>query len=223
KDELALESPTSDEPHRWLAIRSNTIRSGVVNPPHGEDAYGLHGCVLEVTPYFLSISPLDVEYLELLYGFDLAAGGNHNAIVANALISSSPLASLLDVPGAHPIDFQPVFGLRLHDLGLEGGNGGGERWSGGPVEAHFEVKTRSAERPPAANGDIHDHVSEGEPISVYLTLRIHDPAQELRELPEALHRLSELGERLVETRLVPGLLAPLREEILSGGHGTGAL
>ena len=32
KDEVALESPQDDGAHRWIAIRSNSIRSGVVNP-----------------------------------------------------------------------------------------------------------------------------------------------------------------------------------------------
>src|SRR3982750_3158111 len=31
RDELALESPQSEMPHRWLAVRNTNIRSGVVN------------------------------------------------------------------------------------------------------------------------------------------------------------------------------------------------
>ena len=32
KDELALESAANATPHRWMAIRSSSVRSGVVNP-----------------------------------------------------------------------------------------------------------------------------------------------------------------------------------------------
>ena len=196
KDELALESPQSDIPHRWLAIRSNNIRSGVVNPDQAEHVYSLHRTILDVTPYFLSISPLDIEYLELLYGFDLAAGGNHDEIVARALVGSSPLGALIDVPGATPVDYQPLFGLVMRDAG--------------DIEAHFEVKTR-------ANGNHREreHGAE-EPISIYLTLRQYDPVGDLRELPARLDALAERGQELVEDRVVPSLLGPIREAIASG-------
>ena len=160
KDELALESPTDDEPHRWLAVRSSTIRSGAVNPNTFDDGYALHKAVLEVAPYFLSISPLDIEYVELLYGFDLAASGNHDAMVAEALLEGSPLGELLDLENATTIDFQPLLGLLLTPDGVR--PEGGRRVSDG-IEAHLEIKTRSG----ASAGE-----SSGEPISVYVTLRL---------------------------------------------------
>lgn len=193
EDELALESEASSMPHRWLAIRSAHIRSGVVNPDSLEDAYGLHQCVLEVAPYFLSISPLDIEFVELLFGFDLHATGNHDAIVANALIAESSLGALLDVEGATPVDFQPLFGLRLGraDQGME---------------AHFEVKTRRG-----------SDESRSDPISVYLTMRQFDPGVSLEDLPRVLGRLAGEGQRLVESTLVPSFLTPLRSAIAAMG------
>jgi hypothetical protein len=71
-------------------VRSNNIRSGVVNPPNLAEGYGLHKHVLEVAPYFMNISPLDVDYVELLFGFDLQAGGNQDAIVAEAIYGAPP-------------------------------------------------------------------------------------------------------------------------------------
>lgn len=289
KDELALETPAGGQPHRWLAIRANNIRSGVVNPETFDDAYGLHRLVLESAPYFLSISPLDVEYLELLYGFDMAASGRHDRIVARALMGDSPLERLVDVPGARVIDFQPVIGLSLGgpavselsaDWGFDGvdgaggegaadgrsgsagggplagamddggafpsdaaageaGEGSGEggrdgpgagpaagpargpmsgpmpgRSAGGggtaesrprPIEAHFEVKTR-AHGGRAADG-------REDPISVYVTLRAYDPVGDLKELASALERVRRVGEALVHERVVPSLLAPIRQAI----------
>ncbi|MFT5422689.1 MAG: hypothetical protein ACI89L_000454 [Phycisphaerales bacterium] len=192
KDELALESPARDVPHRWAAVRSNSIRSGVVNPEDEEQAYGLHRSILEVAPYFLSISPLDIEYLELLYGFDLAASGSHDRIVADALLAGSPLAALADLPGGQLVEFQPLLGALLNDTG--------------DIEAHFEVKTRSGPRDSAAT----------EPISVYLTLRRYEPVRDVAELTERFEELAEKGQQIVAERVVPGLLQPIKDSIVTG-------
>jgi len=193
EDELALESEVGKAPQKWLAIRSSTIRSGVVNPDSFDDAYGLHRCVLEVAPYFLSISPLDIEFVELLFGFDLMASGSHDAIVAAALLGDSPLSALLDIEGGVPIDFQPVFGFRLGD-------------EGDGLQAHFEVKTRSR----GSRG-------HADPISIYLTVRQNDPGVGVEQLPGILDRLVEHGQGLVHSTLVPSLLAPVRDAIAASG------
>jgi hypothetical protein len=196
RDELALESSQSEMPHRWMAVRGTTIRSGTVNAESLADAYALHKHLLEVAPNYLSISPLDVDYVELLYGFDLLAGGNHDAIVLDALLPGSPLAALLDVPNAQPADFQPLVGLSLG--------------KGRDVEVYFEVKTRPAE----GRGRESDGASE--PISVYLTLRKFGAISDVKEMPRVLTDLARIGEELVEQRVVPGLLVPIREAIGSG-------
>ncbi|MEM7756384.1 MAG: hypothetical protein AAF297_12215 [Planctomycetota bacterium] len=198
KDELALESPMPDHPHRWLAVRSGNIRSGVVNPDDFDEAYGLHRCVLEVAPYFLSISPLDIEYIEVLYGFDLSAPGNQDQLVADALLAGSPLGELFEFEGGTPIDFQPLVGMAVR------GSPGATRPD---TEAHFEVKTRSG------GGE----AGEGEPISLYVTLRRHEPVADLKDLTRVFGELAEAGQELIEERAIPALLTPLRNAIGMGG------
>lgn len=195
RDELALESRSEGSTHQWLAIRSNNIRSGSVNPAAFEDAYRFHGYIAEASPYFLSISPLDVDYIELLFGFDLLASGNHNEIVYQALIAESPLGRLLDLPGAVPIDCQPVFGAAIRD--------------GDNFEVCFEVKTRVGARGRAPD-------AHAEPISVYLTLRKYGPVRGLKDLPEILQTMADRGEDLVDSRVMPCLIAPLRQVIGPG-------
>lgn len=196
REELALESNAAEPHHRWLAVRSGSVRSGSVNPDTLDDAYRFHGHILEVSPYFLSISPLDVDSLEILFGFDLVAGGNHDQIVYDALVAGSPLGSLLDIPGTVPVDCQPMFGVSLRDSG--------------DIEAHFEVKTR----PPAREGRSEHSL---EPISVYLTLRKAGPIGDIRQLVQLFRTLADRGEELVDSRIVPNLIMPLRSAIgLSG-------
>lgn len=196
RDELALESPQTDMPHRWLAVRASTIRSGVVNPSQLSDAYSLHRAVLETAPAYLSVTPLDIDHVELLYGFDLAAGGNHDAIVLEALIPGSPLAALLDIPGAVPIDYQPVIGLAMGQ--------------DGEIEVQFEVKTRPPAHPQKESSEGHD------PISIYLTLRKFGHLGDVKDLERVHRQLVAAGEELLESRLVPGILVPIREAIGSG-------
>jgi len=200
KDELALESSQADAPHRWMAMRSNSIRTGTVNPMSMEEAYALHTHVLEAAPAYLSISPLDVESMELLYGFDLLASGNHDAIVFDALIPGSPLSALMEIPGATPTDCQPVIGLTIR------GSGGAKT----DAEVYFEVKTRGP------HGQPRDMDAPPEPISIYLILRKFGPFADVKDLPLALASLARHGEDLVENRLVPGLLVPIREAIATG-------
>jgi hypothetical protein len=190
RDEVALETEQGQSPNRWAAIRNNNIRAGSVNPETLAEAYNLHQHVLEVAPFFLSISPLDVDFIELLYGFDLQAAGNHDDIVYQALVSGSPLAKLLDIPEARLTDCQPLYGLSVQD---------GET----DVEVNFEVKTRSASR----GG------REDEPISVYLTLRRFGPVSDVHQLPQVLSQLARLGEDLADSRVVPRLVVPIREAI----------
>jgi hypothetical protein len=192
KDELALEAGSNAADHRWIAIRANNIRGGSVNPAELSDAYAFHAHILDVAPYFLSISPLDVDYLELLFGFDLASDRNHDEVVYEALVSESELDQALTLPNTQIVDCQPSFGMVLRDH---------------DVEVNFEVKTRSAAR----NGG-----GGEEPISVYLTLRKFNPVTSISQLEEVLKMLSHHGEDILESRVVPHLVRPIREAIGSG-------
>lgn len=191
RDEVALEADQAaggGVEHRWIAIRNNNIRSGVVNPENLGDAYTLHRHVLDVAPFFMSISPLDVDYLEVLYGFDMMADRNHDEIVYEALVAQSPMASVLDIPGSRIVDCQPLYGLVL------------EHADG--VEVNFEIKTRSGARQ-----------GRDEPISIYTILRKYGPVNDVKQLPEALAELVRHGEEMVDTRVVPSIVVPIRDAI----------
>jgi hypothetical protein len=190
RDELALEAGQDAAQHRWVAIRANNIRSGAVNPSTLQEGYDFHGHILEVAPYFLSISPLDVEFLELLYGFDLTSDRNHDEVVYQALVSESGLDKAMALPNSRVVDCQPCFGMILHEH---------------EVEVNFEVKTRSGR---SGRRD--------EPISIYLTLRKHSPVTSVGQLADTLALLARHGEEIMDSRVVPHLVTPIREAIGSG-------
>lgn len=190
-DELVLESDDRDVQYAWLALRRNAVRSGWVNPDSFTDAYRLHRLILETSPFFLSISALDVEYLELRFGFDLEARCNRNDLVFDALLESSPLARLIDRDTERLLDTQPVIGFMLDPSG--------------DIEAFIEVKART--RPlEVTSGEFDD-----EPVSVLLSVRHMNPVRSIDQFDEVFADLSNRIERLAEERVVPHLVLPLRE------------
>jgi len=193
----ATVAPPSGRSQSWVALRKTSVRSGSVNPETMGDGYALHRLVLEVAPYFLDISSLDIEYVELLIGFDLHFAGNHDEVVLQALMADSPIGALARIPGALPVDCQPSFGVALD----------------GPcnIHAHMEVKTRSSPRGTPRGGEFRE-----EPISVYVTLRRYGPHPDVAALPDVLEELSRHAESIADDHAIPGLINPLRAAIASG-------
>ena len=68
--DLVLEGNKEEESYRVLAIEPRRLCSGHVNPPSLEDAYAQHELVLELAPHLLTISVLDCEALDVMFGFD---------------------------------------------------------------------------------------------------------------------------------------------------------
>lgn len=194
-DELALESRRQDGAYQWLALRQRSVRSGNVNPESLEQAYELHQLILKLVPYHLSISSLDVEYQELLFGFDLEAKANHHEIVHEALVAESPLASLVEYPGARPLDVQPIIGISLS--------------ARCDLQAWFEVKTLTTP------GQVRAGRFRREPISVLLTVRKTGPINKPDDLLATFETLRENAERLAEDLVVPKLVTPISRAITS--------
>jgi hypothetical protein len=152
--------------------------------------------VLEVAPYFLSISPLDVDHLELVYAFDFECDGNRDEVVLDALLGGSPLGDFADASTDTILDSQPFIALALADAP--------------DMHVYVEVKTRLPRGETAVTRE------GGEPLSVLLTVRRTGPVRALADLPTILAALSGHGERLVEQRLIPRVLMPLRDRIVRG-------
>jgi hypothetical protein len=193
--EVAIESSRRDAEYLWLAMRRASLRTGHVNPTSMEEAYKIHRLALQVAPYHLTISPLDIDYIELLFGFDLECHGNHDEIVYEALISQSPMSELMRSSQSKILEFQPVLGVSLSESG--------------DLQAHFEVKTRTRTR----RGQTHRYSDE--PISIFLSVRKFGPIHQVEELQENFNTLTQHAESLASERLVPNLLMPIARQITS--------
>ena len=194
--EVALESDEGDRDFLWVAMRQTSLKSGWVNPASLEDAYRMHRAVLEVAPFFLSISPLDVAHLELVYAFDFECEGTRDEVVLDALLGGSHLGDFAEASTDSVIDAQPFLALVLADAP--------------DMHVYLEVKTKAPRSEPSV-------AREGtDPLSVMLTVRRTGPVRRLEDLPTHLAALSGHGERLVEQRLIPRVLMPLRARLDRG-------
>ena len=200
--EYALESSRKEAEYRWLALRRTSVRTGHVNPACMEEVYRFHRLILEIVPYHLTISPLDIDYIELLFGFDLECESDHDQVVFDALMSESSVADLAGGGVAGVLDCQPAFGISLSETG--------------DTQAYFEVKTRAKSRRGRPRG-YHD-----EPISVFVTIRRYGPVQKIEELKHVFDRLTHLAETLAAEKLVPCLLTPIARQITSSSSEGGS-
>src|SRR5690606_34227392 len=85
RSEFVLEEEKEQGSYRWTSVELRRISAGLVNPKSVDDAFDIHRAVIDVAPYALSVSPLDCESLNVMFGFDYTYRGNHNQLVAEAL------------------------------------------------------------------------------------------------------------------------------------------
>lgn len=194
-DELALESTRRDARYKWIALCRNHIRAGHVNPEAMGEGYNYHKFILDLVPHFLTISPLDVDYLELLFGFDLECDGNHDEIIYQALYENSPLANLLGSEHGKVLDVQPAFGSTLNEAGN--------------LQVYYEVKSRQKSRRGSSKA------YRDQPLSIFITMRKYGPFDDISELPGELKNLAAHAERLTLENLIPNILQPISRYISS--------
>ena len=193
--EFNLEEDRSSQSYRWLSVESKRLSSGHVNPVSVEESLKLHSLLLEMAPHHMGISPIEVDYLDVLFGFDLGFGGNHDDIIAESLFAESPLACLTDVPGSRAVDFQPTVTVALtEDCRLQ---------------ARVDIVTRTNSYQ-VRTGDYSDDA-----ISVYLIVRRYWGDRPKEPMEKLFSEMSEKAEELCTSYIIPRILRPISSTIAS--------
>ena len=193
--EFNLEEDRSSHSYRWVSLEPKRLSSGHVNPPSVEQSMGVHTMLLEAAPHHLGISPIEIDYLDVLFGFDLAFGGNHDEIIAESLLAECPLACLTEEPGARAVDFQPSVTVSLsEDCRLQ---------------ARIDVVTRTNSYQ-VRTGDYSDDV-----ISVYLIVRRYWGDRPKDALEELFQQMAKRADALCASYIVPRILRPISTAIAS--------
>lgn len=200
-EEVSLEGDRGEETYRWLAIEPHRLSVGHVNPSTLADSRELAGRVLEIAPYQLGLSPLEVEYVEVLLGFDLECATNHDEVVAEALCGGAPLSCLAEAEVGRPMDFQPRTVVAV---------------GGDPnVQARLEVVTRSD--PFDLDAEVRGGGGLEDAISVYVALRRQWDASAGDVTPGTFDGMLETVDALASEHVLERVLRPLAVTIGSGG------
>ncbi len=193
KGDFVLEEDKDQGQYRWSTIESRRVCSGYVNAPVIEDALEQHKLVLELAPYMLSVSPLDCEALDLLFGFDFTYRGNHNQLVAEALGLSPSLERMMEVPGATVINYEPSLTLALDE------------------ECRTQCRLSIETRTNAYQVRTSDYPEDQ--LSVYLTARQYGSLGPDTTFVKALEHLTQVCYDMVDHFVVDNVLRPLARTI----------
>ena len=188
-----LEGDRQSGSYRWMEIDTRRLASGSFNPEDMEDAYRLHRWILDRSRYFLGISHLDVESLDLVYGFNLDYVGNRDAIVCDALVAGTPLGALVGETDSAAISFEPSLIVAI-DAECS-------------LQARLAVETRNS------SYQVRTGNYEQEPISVYFTIRAHPRPGERLDPTQSLSRQREIGEDLLGRVVIPAVVCPIATAI----------
>jgi len=194
RGDFVLEEDKDKGNYRWCTIEPRRVCSGQVNPETVEGAIQQHRLVLELAPYMLSVSPLDCEALDLLFGFDFTYRGNHNQLVSEALGVGPAMERLVEIPGTTVINHEPSLTVAL-DPDCR-------------VQFRLSVETRTNAY----------HIRTGdypeEQLSVYATARQYGSLGPDKNFEETLERLTEVCHDLLDNHVIEQVLHPLARTIL---------
>jgi hypothetical protein len=193
--EFNLEEDRSGQNYRWVCLDSRRLSAGHVNPPTVEDALHLHRLLLQLAPFHLGVSPVEIDYLELMFGFDLSFSGNHDEVIAESVLADSPLNCLTEESGARPVDFQPSVTVALsEDCRLQ---------------ARIDIVTRTNSYQ-VRTGDYSDDA-----ISVCLILRRYWGDRPRRAMDQLIVELATRAEQLCDRHVLPKIVRPISSAIAS--------
>lgn len=190
KNEYCLEESRNSGQYRWIALETDRIGSGVVNPPTFDYAYDQDRLVLELVPYMLGVNHLDIDSLDATFAMDFDYAGSHDEVIAEALFGSTAFNCLSDLPSARPIGFSPAVVIALSDDCRTQGR------------ISVESKTSVYE----AGGK---NRSSDDAITLSFTVRQYPSNTENFDALNSFQNQCRLAEELMAEKIVPNFVQPL--------------
>ena len=193
RGEYVLEEPKEQGHYRWATVDSRRICSGHVNPVDVETAMEQHSLILDLVPYHLSVSRLDCESLNLMYGFDFNYAGNHNELVAEALGVPPAFERLVENYRDQTVAFEPHLQFTV-DPDCK-------------TQVRISIETRTTAY------HLKTMTFPQEQLSVYVTARRYGSLDAGEEFKEVMQGLNEVCTDIVEQYVATDLLKPLQRMI----------
>jgi hypothetical protein len=193
--DLVLEGEKEQESHRWVAIEPRRLCSGQFNPEALDDSFRQHELVLDLAPHLLTISLLDCEALDVMFGFDFNFEGNHDEVVSEALGVGHGLEGLFELPRSQVINYEPSLTLALNESGQ--------------LQCRLAVETRTNALK-ARTREFGD-----DQISVYFTVRQYWGTGPDMSFVASMRQQREIGEEILQQSVIPRIVRPLAQAIAS--------
>lgn len=193
RGDYVLEEDKDDGNYRWATVEQKRICSGFVNPPSIAEAVKQHEMILESIPYTLSLSPLDCESLNFMFGFDFLYRGNHHELLLEALGVSPAFEKLLEAPDARLVSNELSIQIALDD------------------DCRTQCRLSVEPRTTAYNVRSGDFAEET--LSVYFTLRRYGSLPAGETFVSQFQMLHQMAEDLLDSYVVDNVLIPLQQAI----------
>ncbi len=190
KNEYCLEGSQTKGQYQCVTLESNRISSATTNPDTLEAGYALHRTVLELAPYMLSLSQLDVSSMDVTFGMDFDCFSNHDEVIAEALLDSSAFGFLLDMPQVRPLELCPSITIALSN--------------DESIQARLTIDSGTS-----TTGINNHQESSQEPINLSLTIRRYPRNEEKFNTIESLGKQSRLAQDLMSDKIIPYFIKPL--------------
>lgn len=192
--EYCLEEDPVSGQYRWVSLEVDRAGSGAVNPGTVEEVYQQNKLVLELMPYMLGVTPLDVDSLDLTFSMDFDCSGNHDEVISEALFGSCAFGSFLDWPHTRPIVFSPAMVVSLSE--------------DDHTQARVSIESKTSLYEPGEKEPNRD-----EAITLSLTVRQYPRASERFDAVASLERQCQMVEELMSERMLRHFVQPLTEVI----------
>lgn len=191
--EYVLEEDKELGTYRWMALEVRRLASGYLNPPQLTDCHLQHEMMLDLCQPLLSVSPLDCEAIDVMFGFDFTFKGNHDEVVAEAFARNSRFESLITLPNARLVNYEPNLTIALDDQCK--------------LQCRLSIATRTN------SYQVRTNQYAEEAISVYFTVRQYWGLGTSMSFVDSYRRQFEVGDELVNSLVVPNIVVPLSEAI----------
>jgi hypothetical protein len=188
--QYCLEEDRNLGQYRWVNLESNRIGSGGVNPDPLEEVYKQDRLVLDLIPYMLGVSPLDIESLDVSFSMDFLYSGNQDEVIAEALFGSTAFGTLLDWPDAKAMGFSPAVVVALSE----------DTRTQARISVESKTSVLENSNPKSSSDDA---------ITLSLTVRQFPPVAGRLDPVQSFTNQCRLAEELMTERIVPYFVQPL--------------
>jgi hypothetical protein len=165
-----------------------------MNPQEFADAYQQHKLVLDLAPYMLSLSPLEVESLDVTFAMEFKCSDIHEEVINEALFADSVYNSFSETEGSKVIGISPEIVLALTEDAY--------------TQARISVESKTAIGDPRRPKE-----NSGQAIGLSLTVRQYPNSDRKFGLIESFDNQWKIAEELMTEKIVPCFAQPLINKI----------